>query len=79
VNARICRISRTNSSMSDRGWIEVGLEMMPLASVTLSDGRGPEERAPTRLMLGRWVRVRALSSRTERGVLRAEPIAQQRR
>src|SRR5207244_3793544 len=30
-----------------RAGSKVGLEMMPLASVTLSDGRGPEERAPT--------------------------------
>jgi len=35
--------------MSNRGWIEVGLEVMPITSVTLSDGRGPGERAPTRL------------------------------
>jgi hypothetical protein len=33
--------------MSNRGWIEVGLEVMPITSV--SDGRGPGERAPTRL------------------------------
>ncbi|SRR6266568_651963 len=48
ADVRICRISRVSSSMSDGAGSKVGLEVMPIASVTLSDGRGPGERAPTR-------------------------------
>jgi hypothetical protein len=32
---------------------KVGLEVMPVDSVMLRDGRRPGERAPTRLMIGR--------------------------
>ncbi len=31
-----------------RGWIEGHLEVMPITSMTLSDGHGPGERASTR-------------------------------
>jgi hypothetical protein len=34
--------------MSDRVGSKVGLKVMPIAIVTLSEGRGPKERAPTR-------------------------------
>jgi hypothetical protein len=43
-----CRISRASSSVSDQGWIKVGLEVMPIATVTLSEGHGPGERSPSR-------------------------------
>src|SRR5207248_11261578 len=33
---------------SNRCWIEAGLDVMPIGSVTLSDGHGPGERARTR-------------------------------
>jgi hypothetical protein len=34
--------------MSDRAGSKVGLKVMPITSVTLSDRRRPGERAPTR-------------------------------
>jgi hypothetical protein len=34
--------------MSDRAASKIGLEVMPIISVTLSDGHGPGERAPSR-------------------------------
>jgi hypothetical protein len=37
--------------MSDRAGSKVGLEVMPITSMTLSDGHRPGERAPTRRYL----------------------------
>jgi len=32
--------------------LKVGLEVMPIGDVTLSDGRRPEERAPAAVLVG---------------------------
>ena len=63
ANIRFCRISRVSSSMSDGAGSKIGLEVMPITGVTLSDGYGPGGRAPTRLLMDGlevgWLAVRS--------------------
>ena len=50
----------TFGHQSNRCWIEVGLDVMPIGSVALSDGRGPGERTRTALRCaehGSWSAV----------------------
>ena len=58
---------RVSSSMPDGAGSKVRLEVVLITSVTLSDGRGPGERAPSRL-IGATVGLVAVATgaRTER-------------
>ena len=48
-HVRICRIPCVSSSMSGGTGSKIGLKATPIINMTLSDGYGPGERAPTRL------------------------------
>jgi hypothetical protein len=56
----------------NRGGIKVGLEVRPIASVTLSDGRGPAERALTQGFCAGLLRVGSAAAGSRMGaVIRA--------
>ena len=61
------------STMSNGAGSKVGLEVMPIASVTLSDAHGPGERAQSRRSLKRGCEMLGViyGKRADRGYLRA--------